>query len=560
MKNNKENYLTKKEIIKLYNISDATLNNWIKLGLKINNNKININDIENFIKDNKKLSKRANKTKNNKKIIPSEFFKHVDKEKLLKVIEKINNIEKNYKLEDLVETIISKRIEQILNKNFVNNEYKKFLNEINNKLNKLNIDIELEDNNLITGILYQYLMGIKKQSKYGAYYTPEKIIKELVPSKFKIETTFLDPACGSGFILFEIFKKYKEIHSKINPLKYILGNDIDKYSTLISKIELVEMTKNEIEFVEPNIYNIDGLELDNIAENIDYVITNPPYGAKIKNKELQNLTCSKESFIYFLYKSINNYTNKNGKINMVLPVSLLTTLSYKDNRLYLVENGLYKIKFLGKIFKGVMSDIILLYIDKNLKNNNYIEYIKDEQVFNIDKNIFKNNPYHIINEYQTKENHQKYLDLLQKPHFYLKPEYFYLGIVTGNNSKKIKDKKDEIHNEEVILGKNFDNEKKFYINPNDKFQQVPKNMEVFKRNKIIYKFISNKIRTKVDFKGKYTTNSVNIYAPENKTKEELIDISKQLNSDTSNFVLKFLFGNVNKILKEYIISIPIFKK
>jgi hypothetical protein len=208
-----------------------------------------------------------------------------------------------------------------------------------------------------------------------------------------------------------------------------------------------------------------------------------------------------------------------------------------------------------------MSDIVLLYIDRTFSGNNILYKELDKNNNNnivIDKKIIEETAHTIINKYKTVTNYKLLETYLEDDHFYLNEKDFYLGIVTGNNAKKIKTEKDEKYNAEVIQGKNFVKDIKFYISLEDSFQQSP-DLKVYRRNKIVYKFISSTIRTKVDIDSFYTINSVNIYSPESITKEELDIISRQLNSDKSMFILHFYYGDIVKVLKEHLCIIPIFK-
>lgn len=550
--------MNKLEILEKYKINLATLKNWIKSGLDINidSPKIDVNIIEQFIIDNNKLTTRNNKSKTNKKIIPKELIKILNIEILNKILLVIDDaFDNNLNSDSIIDTLLIKRIDFILQQHFNNEQYIDLLLNIKRNLNlnqELYNNLSIEDNPYFFGVVIQYVLGINKQSNLGSYYTPIDMIQKIIPNDV-LNKTFLDPCSGSGFILFELFKKIKN-DTQENPLKFIFGNDINSKSVISSIIELSYMAKDYKEFIKPNISNIDGLSIDNLK--VDYILTNPPYGAKIDNKLLENKLSSKESFSFFIYKSLFSYLNENGKLFFILPDSILKVKSHKNIRKYLLDNGLYKIEFLGKKFHGVLSDIVIIFLDKN-KENSTIEFIDKDTKISISKNIILKNKELNINKFQTLNNEVKIQNYLKQPHFFLNENDFYLGIVTGNNNKNISNIKTTDFNEEIILGKNFDNNSKYFININNKFQQTPP-LEVFKRNKIIYKFISSKIKTKVDFEGKYTINSINIYSPLNMSSEQLKNISKQLNSNVSQFFLNFYFGNTIKILKEHLISIPIF--
>lgn len=554
--------MNKTEIINYFNINIATLKNWIATGLNIDitSGSIDKSIVEAFIKDNNKLNSRVNKTTNKKNVIPKELTKILNEVLLKNNIELIDKYIEFISQSNIIDTIIFKRIEDISKKEFSN---KKYLSLLSSKKSSLNInrdllnELNLEDNNYLLGVLVQYTMGSNNQSNFGTFYTPIDIIETLIPKDIKGKT-FLEPCSGSGYFLFEIFKRIKEVTTD-NPLNYIYGNDIDSHAVLSSIIELIDMSVLELEYVEPKILNQDGLKLK--IDKVDYVLTNPPYGSNIENKELEEKLKTKESYSFFIYKILNDYLKTNGKMFLVLPDSILKIKSHFNIRKIILNNGLYQIDFLGKRFKGVMSDIVLLYIDRTFSGNNILYKELDKNNNNnivIDKKIIEETAHTIINKYKTVTNYKLLETYLEDDHFYLNEKDFYLGIVTGNNAKKIKTEKDEKYNAEVIQGKNFVKDIKFYISLEDSFQQSP-DLKVYRRNKIVYKFISSTIRTKVDIDSFYTINSVNIYSPESITKEELDIISRQLNSDKSMFILHFYYGDIVKVLKEHLCIIPIFK-
>jgi len=552
--------MNKKQVINKYNIDMATLKNWIKTGLNIdiNSHDIDTNVIDIFIKDNNKLSSRSNKKSSKKKVIPRELTSILNLKKLSLNIEIIDKYMTDTNNQILINTLIFKRIEIIINDvHFKNKKYLNVLLRIKNNITLIDEgfkkDIDLENNNYLLGVLVQYIMGSGEQSNLGSFYTPIDVIQNLIPEDIE-NKTFLDPCSGSGYILIELFKRIKLTTSE-NPLKFIYGNDINNNAVLVSIIELISLSNNEKNFIYPNITNKDGLALKNTI--VDIVITNPPYGAKINNKALEKKLKSKESYSFFLFQSLFKYTHNKGKVIFVLPDSVLKINTHIKIREYILNNGIYKIDFLGKKFKGVLSDIVVLYLDKS-KVADKIEFKYKENISIIEVEIIKKDRNLNINKYKTISNNNIIENLLKEKYSLLKESDFYLGIVTGNNKKKISPKKTIHFDTEVIQGKNFDNDLKFYISLKDKFQQSP-NLNVFKRNKIVYKFISNEIKSKVDFNSLYTINSVNIYSPTNKTKKELIFISDSLNSEVSDFILKFYFGDIVRVLKEHLCSIPIFE-
>ena len=80
---------------------------------------------------------------------------------------------------------------------------------------------------------------------------------------------------------------------------------------------------------------------------------------------------------------------------------------------------------------------------------------------------------------------------------------------------------------------------------------------LFYKPKIVYKFISNKIISSVDYSGVLTLNSANFFIPEsNGLSYEYI--SAILNSELLNRIHKNKNGSPLKVLKQHLKELPIF--
>lgn len=98
--------MNKKEVLKNYNISEATLRNWKKLGYIKDNDKITIKEIEKIIR--KKDNTRRNKKNSNEHIIPESYLGN---NKAINYVKNILILKDKYKItnnEILIEAIIQK--------------------------------------------------------------------------------------------------------------------------------------------------------------------------------------------------------------------------------------------------------------------------------------------------------------------------------------------------------------------------------------------------------------------------------------------------------------------
>lgn len=551
--------MNKKEVLKKYNISEATLRNWKKLGYIKNNDKITIKEIEKVIS--KKDNTRRNKKNSNEHIIPESYLdnnKAVNKIKDILLLKEKYNVSNN---EILIEAIIQKlknkvmpeEVKIILGNNSTNISFTKEFKKIKIANNKT------DD---ILGLLYMSLLSVGKKDTQGIFYTPHKVVHKMI-KKLKIEENqkILDPGCGSGNFLIEIYKKLK---NKKVPIKKIVsslyGYDIDEIAVLIAKINIYCLDE-EVKYEEINILSKNFLE-NSSNEYFDIIIGNPPWGIKYKNEEKEKLKklygeffSRQDSFAQFILKSFEVLKN-DGTLYFVLPSSLLNIKVHEHIRKFLLNYNINCIENIGRQFNEITTEVILLKVTKNRS--------KEKCLYNnekINQNIFLKNPsFNFLLPSKIPQNIIKKVKKFKHFHLNDKNSNFSLGIVTGNNKKMILNKK--IKNAEpIISGKdltkyNFDyrNINQYIVFEKEKFQQVAKE-ENYRLPKIIYKFISKKLCFSVEENGILTLNSANIINIKN---ENIYYISAILNSRITELFFDEIY-NTHKVLKNHIQSFYIFK-
>lgn len=523
---------TKTEILDLLNISAFTLDNWIKnfIPEAYSNNLYDLSYILTFIKKEKKLSTRANKKLAFSTEIPKELLKYLNNDTW--VHQYLHYIaDKTY--EDIATQLIS---------------------TYQCRLDKKIIDSVLETiipyNEMYAfSVAYQILINSGRKSQTGAYYTPKFIINDILETNIEKNKTILEPCCGVGFFVMEYILIYYE-KFKVLPQNLIYCNDIDKYA--------VEITKLNIRYYFPDLsFDIkceDGLHL-NYNQQFDFILTNPPYGIKKKHSNLKTT----EIFSQFIYSALFKYLKKDGVMNFVLPAGVLYVQKHKEIRKIILDKfSLEKIKFYGKSFHGVFSDIVYVQIKNNSTINEKVLFISKDFVY-IDQQQFINNNYIIsFLEFSQYHNIQDYYKI---PHITLEKAKFSLGIVTGNNDFFISDSY-KLNSLPILSGKEIEpgyivySNQKYILNLFDKFQQKSKHT-YYLEPKIVYRFICNRIISAVDYSGTLTLNSANFFCfKHNNLPPEYI--SAILNSDIINTIHKIKHGNSLKVLKQHLIDLPIF--
>ena len=528
-------YKTKDEIIKHYKISKATFDNWIKNAIpeayNLEINAYDMNVFEQYIKTHKKLESRANKKSNKKVELPKSLFEYLDKTEWVNAyFSYIEN--KDYDTVSL---------------NILNLYKNRLLNETNN-VDETLVNIIPEDDFYAYSVCYQLLLDSGSKSELGAYYTPKHIVVKEVNKYLQKDATFLEPCSGCGFYVVEYIKAYKKEFNQY-PDGLIYANDIDKNAAELTRLNIIAITENSMP--DFTVTNENGLDLP-YKNSFDLVITNPPYG--IKN--VYNNLKSTEIFTHFIDKSLCDYLKPDGLLSFVLPVSFLNVKKHHEIRQKVIDNfNILEIDYYGKSFSDVLSDIIVIGIKNKHELNNFLK--NDGKVF--EQSYFKNHGY-IISKYET--NDYDFLkNVYDFPHVTLKNETFALGIVTGNNKEYLSDTESDLFPYPILSGKNIESgfisgPMKYIYKDFDKFQQKPP-MAIFVGGKIIYKFISKRIVTVVDYTDSYTLNSANVI------KLKAIDfpleyVSALLNSDIVNKIFTIKFSNPLKVLKNDLMDLPLF--
>jgi len=415
------------------------------------------------------------------------------------------------------------------------------------------------------GLLYQSIFSEGCKSEHGSYYTPTNLVEDSLSHITGEIDTFLDPCCGAGKYLLLAAKKFK-----LKP-ENIFGFDCDKAAINIAKVNL--LLKFQSEEFSPRIYCIDSLselatgemfcETNNLIGKIDAIATNPPWGAYKNSKSKKQFSGnvkSGETFSLFLEKSIK-LLRKGGKLSFILPESILKIRSHSDIRgIILSDTKILNIALLGRQFTGVFTPVIRLDLEKELPQDNWPVSVEiDGRKNSILQGRFKRNDGFTfdISTYSHEE------DLINKlysvEHLTLeKRGQWALGIVTGDNKKYVLEEKQN-GAEAVFRGSDvfqyYLGEPRSFIRfTPDAFQQVAQERFFRAREKLIYKFISNKLAFAYDDKQQLTLNSANILIPSIPGMSIKVVLAF-LNSSVFQYIFKKKFST-HKVLRGDLEKLP----
>ncbi len=518
-------------------ISDATVQNWKRLDKNL---------------DESCFFKRANKTESKKKIIPKEYMNLGAEIDLI-----LDEIDFDRATETTINSLILKYLFDLkliykTDRGFTSqNKYiADFIITIGNDYYQINFDFTAYVNVDLLGYIYQLLKFEGDKNIAGSYYTPANIVHKMIDGVDLKDKKICDPCCGSGGFLNEIAK------TKLVKPENIYGYDIDKIAVKIMKCNLFVIFKGEV--FEPNIFCADFLKMsDNPHFNL--IITNPPWGAYIENhvKDFKEIH-SKESFAYFIYQSIQKTNKKDGRLCFLLPESFLNVRTHRDIRKYIVENtAICKIEYFKKPFNNVLTDAISIELAFTSKNKIAVVEKSSEHKINYDR--FERDKDYIFSLYDDEKN-LILKEIENRDCFRLTDSKFALGIVTGNNKELVLDSKTK-DSMPIYTGKEIkkyiaDKPKKFIVYNKEKFQQVASDEFYFAKEKLIYKFISNKkLIFSYDNKKTLVLNSANILIPIN-TPVNIKALCVLLNSNVLNFYFRHKINQI-KTLKYDLQNLPI---
>lgn len=522
------------EICKELKISRATFNNWCKVGNFINKDgKYSLEEIKGFVKKNNKLTKRHNKTQVDNLVVPTNYISNT---KWIDNVNKLVNYVKQRKMSISDEILISiiillakilgdgqakQKIDYVVQRLNIKTEYN-LNNDLVDFIKSLDWGYDTFDD--LFGLVYMSLTNVSKRQILGQFYTPNWLIEEIVEDILDNDENwknkkYADIACGSGNFLISLLKHGVNFDK-------IYGNEIDTIPYLISILNLIILLpKIEVDDILKHLTNSDSLtNYFGAFGKIDYFIGNPPWGIKIKQRDIYDL---------FVEHSVGLSHN----VYFVLPESLVSVASHKKTRDTIDKtHQIYKIKKHNLKFENVNVPIITLWLQSKPHHCNNWEHL----FLNKDRIDFLKQIESVSSEY------------LQG--------YFTLGLVSGDNKRWVVDIKTKECHTPIYTGKEVD---KFYLNkPNKWFnlktlnlwQQVPSDLSVFVKKKIIYNFIGKEHYFALSTDLAYTLNSANIFIPTNKMDIEII--CAILNSSVVQQYLNYKFNSV-KLLKQHIQSIPL---
>ena len=423
---------------------------------------------------------------------------------------------------------------------------------------------EYEEREDVIGLLYSSCKNIRKRKATGSYYTPTKVVRQLIEKvveKNGTAKTVLDPCCGTGNFLLQLPDAF--------PLENIYGNDLDVVSVRVTRLNMaLRFPEVDVQLIYRNISNKNYLKYQK-SPAVDLIIGNPPWGYSFNEKEKAYL---KKCFYSAKGKNIESYDvfieqallrlKKGGVLSFVLPEAILNVRSHLAIRKFILQNcSIQYIEFLGNAFDKVQCPCLILQLQNTGKRMSCVgmEVNDGRRVFQINQER-KMEP-QIFSFLSTDEEFQvlEKLNSIEDVAYLKGNAKFALGIVTGDNDVYLSEEKTD-ENEMILKGQDIckyraKNSESYVVFKPETFQQVAPTECYRAPEKLLYRFISSQLVFAYDDKQLLSLNSCNILIP------EIPGISMKyvlaiLNSRVAQFIYKKQFNSV-KVLRSHLEQIPI---
>ncbi len=256
------------------------------------------------------------------------------------------------------------------------------------------------------GIAFEKFMEEFFRGKMGQFFTPRKIIEFCVKMlEIEPDNRVLDPACGSGGFLLHSMDFVREnaeddLKDELEALKIwhpfamnkLYGIEINDQIARVCKMNMILHDDGHSNIISTdaleNISDLKEINPDFKENNFDLILTNPPFGASIKESEkwyLKNFELggklknrkSQKTEILFIERCLE-FLRPDGKMAIVLPDGILTNSSLQYVRDYIMENAeilaVVSLPQFAFTHYGAGVKSSLLFLRKKIENDNLGNY------------------------------------------------------------------------------------------------------------------------------------------------------------------------------------------
>lgn len=444
----------------------------------------------------------------------------------------------------------------------------------------------------LLGLVYQCLLSEGHKNRTGSYYTPKIVVDRMLDGlSFEKGETLLDPCCGSGSFL---------LAAPAPDPKQLFGTDIDPTAVMIAKVNLL-LKYRDVEFV-PQVRVADFCELCDADDTpdaddavdaadacdkepfpvrpvlpvrsiqgrrFDYVVTNPPWGAKsAKNSKCPKTAATRspaEDSFARIFRAAFSVLTEDGAVRFLFPEAILNVKSHKAVRDFALEKGLTAVTLYDALFSGVTTRYVDLECRPGRQTDAFVVRAagkdaegggaREERL--VPKSAVFETRNHVIN-FWTAEDLAIVRRVKALGAYDLTESTWGLGIVTGDNKGKLFPEP-FVGTEPIYTGKEIE---PYRLRParhhivfdRQRLQQAAPDAIYRAPEKLVYKFISKRLVFAYDDEGSLFLNSANILIPAVPSMG-IKTVMAFLNSSVFQFLHAKLFGEV-KVLKGNLTELP----
>lgn len=411
------------------------------------------------------------------------------------------------------------------------------------------------------GQLYETSIPENIRNREGVYYTPQSIVSDMFDCIGNLDFAdklILEPCCGSGNFIIEAIRRGAHPNN-------IYAFDTDETAIQLTRQRIQELTGLEA----PHIQCRDFLSIANtLHQKFDLIFTNPPWGkkypkeAKERFADIYHAKSSKDSCSLFFFACMS-LLKKDGVLGLLLPEAFFNITTFEEARSHALRYQILALKDYGKPFKGILSRAQGIVLSNRAPEHQHeIQCSFDGSSFNRQQQSLAKTPKHIFNFWVTTPEANIIEHLYNQPHITLKGKAMWgLGIVTGDNKKNLSSQPQD-NRVQIVRGKDITPEaikdSGLYIDRDlSHCQQVAPLYLYQSPEKLIYRFISDKLVFYADHHQRYILNSANMLVPDRDFPITCTQLAQLLNTKLFTWLFQKIF-RTHKVLRSDIELLPIY--
>ena len=423
------------------------------------------------------------------------------------------------------------------------------------------------------GTLYVVVQEQRAIKAKGQVLTPPDAVAQCFQLlKKKPRGRILDLACGAGDFLLHAYHSLRQQRKKLSHetilQDHLFGFDNDPTILSISRFRLfLECPSSPV--LAPNLFHLNLYQLFThplSQQSFDLVVGNPPWGSSLHAEDkrfiqqhfLPPLTRPRvyNSFLYFIEAGIR-LLKEHGQFSFLVPAALLNVEGYQHLRRWLLAHSeIDTLRIAPDAFPEHFAPALFLTGRKtNQPSKEHRIRIASRKT--IPQSAFLRDERAAFNPHY----HPQLEAIFQRMHdraFYIPPDNFLLGLITGHNAQYIQKHPWHPRSEPIYTAQDV---QPFCLSPPHHYllydslslrQSVP--LHRYQGTKLLYRFISPDLIAAIDRTGSLTLNNVNCILPD-RLPFSLLYLAGLMNSTLLNTYHRYRFFT-GKILASHLSTLP----